>query len=102
MTASSYSAPLMIGRQNIAATISVTNPAQMRSNMTIDNQSPAGAWADELKAAPWGYGQERDWRINNALANVRMRGLWTEASTLANEINALKAEIARLTNSQSS
>ena len=87
----------MIGRQTGAATISVTNPAQMRSNMTIDNQSPPGAWADELKAAPWGYGQERDWRINNALANVRMRGLWTEASTLANEINALKAEIARLT-----
>jgi hypothetical protein len=64
--------------------------------MTIDNQSPPGAWADELKAAPWGYGQERDWRIDNALASVRMRGLWTEASTLANEINALKAEIARL------
>jgi len=65
--------------------------------MTTDNVSPPGAWKEELKAAPWGYGQERDWRINNALANVRMRGLWTEASTLANEINALKAEIARLT-----
>jgi hypothetical protein len=64
--------------------------------MTIDNQSPPGAWADELKAAPWGYGQERDWRIDNALASVRMRGLWSEASVLANEINALKAEIARL------
>jgi hypothetical protein len=87
----------MIGRQTIVATILVTNPEQMRSSMTIDNQSPPGAWADELKAAPWAYGQERDWRINNALANVRMRGLWTEASTLANEINALKAEIARLT-----
>jgi hypothetical protein len=67
--------------------------------MTIDNQSPAGAWADELKAAPWGYGQERDWRIDNALANIRMRGLWSEASTLANEINALKAEIHRLNRS---
>jgi hypothetical protein len=86
----------MIGRQTIAATISVTNREPMRSNMTIDNQSPAGAWADELKAAPWGYGQERDWRIDNALANVRMRGLWSEASTLANEINSLKAEIHRL------
>jgi hypothetical protein len=97
MTASSYSVRTTIGRQTIVAIISVTNPAQMRSSMTIDNQSPAGAWADELKAAPWAYGQERDWRINNALANVRMRGLWTEASTLANEINALKAEIVRLT-----
>ena len=64
--------------------------------MTIDNESPAGAWANELKAAPWGYGQERDWGITNALANIRMRGLWTEASTLAAEINALKAEIHRL------
>ncbi len=89
----------MIGRQTTAATISVTNPAQMRSSMTIDNQSPPGAWAEELKAAPWGYGQERDWRIDNALANVRMRGLWTEASVLANEINALKAEIYRLNRS---
>jgi hypothetical protein len=86
----------MIGRQIIAATISVTNPAQMRSSMTIDNQSPAGAWADELKAAPWGYGQERDWRIDNALAAIRMRGLWSEASTLVAEINSLKAEIHRL------
>ena len=86
----------MIGRQIIAATISATNREPMRSNMTVDNQSPPGAWADELKAAPWGYGQERDWRIDNALASIRMRGLWTEASTLANEINALKAEIARL------
>lgn len=65
--------------------------------MTVDNQSPPGAWAEELKAAPWAYGQERDWRIDNALANVRMRGLWSEASTLANEINSLKAEIHRLT-----
>jgi len=64
--------------------------------MTVDNQSPPGAWADELKAAPWGYGQERDWRIDNALASIRMRGLWTEASTLAVEITSLKAEIHRL------
>ena len=68
--------------------------------MTIDNESPAGAWANELKAAPWGYGQKRDWRIDNALATLRMRGLWTEASVLANEINALKAEIHRVTSAQ--
>lgn len=69
--------------------------------MTIDNESPAGAWANELKAAPWAYGQERDWRIENALAAIRMRGLWSEASTLVAEINSLKAEIHRLTHSQS-
>lgn len=66
--------------------------------MTIDNESPAGAWANELKAAPWAYGQERDWRIANALASIRMRGLWSEAATLTAEINSLKAEIHRLQN----
>lgn len=87
----------MIGRQIGVAITSLTSPAQTRWSMTIDNESPAGAWANELKAAPWAYGQERDWRIDNALATLRMRGLWTEASVLANEINALKAEIHRLT-----
>ena len=86
----------MIGPQTGAAITSSTNPAPTRWSMTIDNESPAGAWANELKAAPWGYGQERDWRIDNALANIRMRGLWSEASTLVAEINSLKAEIARL------
>ena len=33
----------------------------------------------------------------SALAAIRMRGLWSEASTLVAEINSLKAEIARLT-----
>lgn len=60
--------------------------------MTIDNESPAGAWANELKAAPWGYGQERDWRITNALANIRMRGLWSEASILAAEISRSRVQ----------
>ena len=86
----------MIGLRNGVAITSSTNPAPTRWSMTIDNESPAGAWANELKAAPWGYGQERDWRIDNALAAIRMRGLWSEASTLVAEINSLKAEIARL------
>ena len=90
----------MTGPQTGAAITSSTNPAPTRWSMTIDNESPAGAWANELKAAPWGYGQERDWRIDNALAAIRMRGLWSEASTLVAEINSLKAEIHRLTHSQ--
>ena len=68
--------------------------------MTIDNESPAGAWANELKAAPWGYGQSHNQRVENALDSIRMRGLWSEASILAAEINSLKAEIARLTSSR--
>ena len=86
----------MIGLRNGAAITSSMNPAPTRWSMTIDNESPAGAWANELKAAPWGYGQERDWRIDNALAAIRMRGLWSEASTLVAEINSLKAEIHKL------
>ncbi len=58
--------------------------------MTIDNESPPGAWANELKAAPWGYGQQRNLTIEQALANIRMRGLWHEAAILANEINQLR------------
>ena len=60
--------------------------------MTIDNESPAGAWANELKAAPWGYGQERDQRVESALASIRMRGLWSEASILAAEISRSKVQ----------
>ena len=62
----------------------------MRWSMTIDNESPAGAWANELKAAPWGYGQQRSLTVEQALASVRMRGLWHEAAILANEINQLR------------
>ena len=94
MTASSYSAPPMIGRQTGAATISVTNPAQMRSNMTIDNVSPPGAWRTELDRR--GIKSDQDLRIDDALATLRIRGLWTEAAILATEINALKAEIYSL------
>ena len=61
-----------------------------------DNQSPPGAWKDELAAAPWGYGQERNKKVIDSLATMRMRGLWTEASILELEITALRAQVEKL------
>jgi hypothetical protein len=62
--------------------------------MTVDNISPPGAWRTELDRR--GFKSDQDMRIDDALAAMRMRGLWTEASILAFEITALKAEIHRL------
>jgi len=64
--------------------------------MTIDKISPPGAWANELKAAPWAYGQAKDESVENALAVIRGSGLWRQASILSLEIKRLEAEIARL------
>ena len=61
----------------------------------IDNESPAGAWKDELAAAPWAYGQRQDNSVRNALAKIRQVGLWTEAALLEQRIAALEAEIER-------
>ena len=64
--------------------------------MSIDDQSPPGSWANELKAAPWGYGQGRKTTIEKALAAVHGSGLWEESILLAQEISLLRTEIDRL------
>lgn len=61
-----------------------------------DNESPPGSWKKELSAAPWGYGQNQNQKVRDALAAVRQRGMWTEASVLETEITTLKAEISYL------
>jgi len=61
----------------------------------IDNESPAGAWKDELAAAPWAYGQRGDTSVRNALAKIRQSGLWHEAALLEQRIDSLEAEIER-------
>lgn len=61
-----------------------------------DNESPPGSWKKELSAAPWGYGQNQNQKVRDALASVRQRGMWTEASVLETEITTLKAEIGYL------
>jgi hypothetical protein len=43
---------------------------------------------------PWKYSQNQ--KVDWALAELRMRGMWTEASVLAQEINVLKAELESL------
>ena len=47
----------------------------------------------EMKAHPWGYGQHREYVVEQALVTLRMRGLNQEAAVLVREIEALKAEI---------
>lgn len=57
----------------------------------IDNESPPGAWGDEMKRMPWRYSQQV--KVDEALAAVRRAGFVLEANTLAQEINVLKAEL---------
>lgn len=64
----------------------------------IDNQSPPGAWKNEMKAAPWGYGQSQDKKVQFALAEIRSHGMWNEAAVLEQEIVTLKAELELLRN----
>jgi len=70
-------------------------------SMVIDQESPAGAWADELRSAPWGYGQSAGSSVRFALAEIRARGLWTEAEILEREILALRAELEARPSAQS-
>lgn len=62
--------------------------------MTIDNESPPGAWRDEMARMPWKYSQQA--RIEQALAEIRRNGFVNEANTLAQEISVLKAELEHL------
>lgn len=62
----------------------------------VDDESPPGAWKDEMKAAPWGYGQSQAKNVEQALNNVRKAGLWEEARVLSLEIKTLQMEIENL------
>jgi hypothetical protein len=46
-----------------------------------------------MERAPWGYGQEQNKRVQDALATMRLRSMWTEASILEQEITTLKAQV---------
>lgn len=59
----------------------------------VDDESPPGAWKDEMKAAPWGYGQSQAKSVEQALNNVRKAGLWEEARILSLEIKVLQMEV---------
>lgn len=62
--------------------------------MTIDNDSPPGAWRDEMARMPWRYSQQV--KVDEALAAVRRAGLQLEAQVLAQELSVLRAELVRL------
>ena len=62
----------------------------------IDDQSPPGAWKEEMNAAPWGYGQSQQMRVERSLQNIRRAGLFDEATVLLLELNTLKTELESL------
>jgi len=64
--------------------------------MTTDNISPPGAWKEEMKAAPWGYGQTQQKQIEQALINIRRAGLFDEATVISLELLTLKNEVEYL------
>ena len=68
--------------------------------MVVDNLSPPGAWKDELKAAPWGYGQSQQKRVERSLENIRRAGLFDEATVLLLELSTLKTELEHLRGSK--
>lgn len=61
--------------------------------VTVDNQSPPGAWKDEMSAAPWGYGQSQQKRVERSLENIRRAGLSDEATVLSLELLTLRNEL---------
>jgi hypothetical protein len=64
--------------------------------MTVDNESPPGAWEREMERMPWRYSQQV--KVDEALAAIRKSGFALEANVLAQEINVLKAELESLRN----
>lgn len=65
-------------------------------SVTYDDKSPPGAWKDEMKAAPWGYGQTQQQQIDRALQNIRRAGLSEEATVISLELITLRNELEAL------
>jgi len=58
------------------------------------------AFEIEMSAHPWGYGQQRREDFELVLAKVRQHGLWEEAVVIAQEVQALRAELEALRGSR--
>ena len=75
----------------------MTNESKPKAEtVTVDNQSPPGAWKDEMKAAPWGYGQSQQTLVERSLENIRRAGLSNEATVLTLELLTLRNELEYL------
>lgn len=64
--------------------------------MTVDNDSPPGAWKNEMARMSWGFGQSQSRTVHDVIITLRKAGMWDEANLLDKEFTALKAEIERL------
>lgn len=62
--------------------------------MSIDKESPPGAWKTEMERMPWRYSDEV--QFNRALDSLRSNKFAYEAVIIMNEFNRLHAEIDRL------
>jgi len=60
--------------------------------MVVDNESPAGAWAEELKRIPWGYGQQREPSLEEIYAKLRRGGFSREVDLIQRYIEIVKAQ----------
>ena len=75
----------------------MTNDSKPNSKtVTVDDQSPPGAWKEEMRAAPWGYGQTQQKHVEQSLQNIRRAGLFDEARVISLELNTLKSELESL------
>lgn len=57
----------------------------------IDNESEPGAWAKEMRRAPWAFGQRREPDLGEILVKMRAHGLDREADVVARLLSETKA-----------
>jgi hypothetical protein len=57
----------------------------------VDDESPPGAWKEEMDRMPWKFSQKTT--VEKALATIRNAGLLLEANILAMEIKTLQIEL---------
>ncbi len=64
--------------------------------MVTDNESPPGAWAEEMRRAPWAFGQKKPETVDEVLQFLRQKGYEREAAILTREFAVIKARQSSL------
>ena len=59
--------------------------------MVTDNESPPGAWAEEMRRAPWVFGQKKPETVDEVLQFLRQKGYEREAAILTREFAVIRA-----------